>query len=287
MLNARTAFRAYAVRGWSGIPVYPRSKRPIGNGWDQLRLGSNDADRIDPAGNIGIILGVASSNLHDVDLDSGETVRLASRYLPDTDSIFDRPSKPDSHRLYFVEPALDRHAFKDPITDEMQVEIRGNGCQTIFPPSVHPSGERIRWERDGQPTRLPAQALLDAVRRLYAAAMLERRRSGASASKATRQAMELWRTSTPLWADGAAAGRFSMTARELHKPWPDTLAFAEIDGKPCIVAALQDPELRLVRGVHVTPLGGEGYTVGDIEGLRAELTHAFPLERLVLAETVE
>ncbi len=67
----------------------------------------------------------------------------------------------------------------------MLIELRSTGCQTVAPPSLHPSGEVVRWER-GDPGRgeecepgiVTGAALRRAVGRVAAAALLARRWPG-------------------------------------------------------------------------------------------------------------
>jgi AAA domain/Primase C terminal 2 (PriCT-2) len=57
----------------------------------------------------------------------------------------------------------------------MVLEIRGDGgLQTIFPGSIHPSGERIEWETDGQPAAIEAGELCRRARWLAAACLVRR-----------------------------------------------------------------------------------------------------------------
>jgi AAA domain-containing protein/bifunctional DNA primase/polymerase-like protein len=56
----------------------------------------------------------------------------------------------------------------------MLLELRSTGCQTLAPPSRHPSGERARWERDGEPGRVDGRVLRRACARVAAAALLAR-----------------------------------------------------------------------------------------------------------------
>ncbi len=49
----------------------------------------------------GVLLGEPSLRLIDVDLDHPLTLELAASYLPPTNSIFGRTSKPRSHWLYY------------------------------------------------------------------------------------------------------------------------------------------------------------------------------------------
>jgi hypothetical protein len=51
-------------------------------------------------------------------------------------------------------------------TDGMIVELRSTGCQTIAPGSVHPGGEVVRWDADGEPATINPDELLLALTRL-------------------------------------------------------------------------------------------------------------------------
>jgi AAA domain-containing protein/bifunctional DNA primase/polymerase-like protein len=56
----------------------------------------------------------------------------------------------------------------------MLIELRSTGGQTLAPPSEHPSGEVVRWERDGEPGVVSGPELLRAVARVAAVALLAR-----------------------------------------------------------------------------------------------------------------
>src|ERR1700739_3509626 len=93
---------AYIKRGWNPLPIPYKSKKPTINGWQNLRIGENDAPKFfnGSAENIGLQLGATSGGLTDFDLDCNETIAIAPVVLPRTDAIFGRASKPDSHWLY-------------------------------------------------------------------------------------------------------------------------------------------------------------------------------------------
>jgi Bifunctional DNA primase/polymerase, N-terminal len=154
----------FAVRGWSPVPIPLGEKGPKIPGWGKLRLTIEELPRYFSGDcNIGIILGPPSGELVDIDLDCPEALVLADRYLPSTGAEFGRQSKPRSHRLYIAAGAV-HEPFADPIDGSTLLELRAagrdGGChQTVFPPSVHPSGEAIRWTSE-----IIAPAVFDAAR---------------------------------------------------------------------------------------------------------------------------
>jgi putative DNA primase/helicase len=56
----------------------------------------------------------------------------------------------------------------------MIVEIRGRGCQTVVPPSIHESGEQIEWEWEGEFGKTTLTELRRWVAKIAAAALLVR-----------------------------------------------------------------------------------------------------------------
>ena len=174
--------RDYTARGWRVVPVPYRSKGPVVDGWQRLRLdgdqlaGYFDESRV----NVGVLLGEPSADLIDIDLDAPQAVALADEFLPPTASRFGRASKASSHRLYVASPLVPTEKFQDiekageddPTT--MLVEVRSTGAQTVFPGSTHPSGEVIEWESDGEPATVDGEDLRRCVTYLAVAALLAR-----------------------------------------------------------------------------------------------------------------
>jgi len=147
------------------IPL--NGKRPLGSDWQKLRQSHPHA--LDPNGswNIGVVLGDASNGLVDVDIDRVEALPLADFFLPQSEMIFGRKSKPDSHRIYKCpEPGRCKKWGDDA---GVIVELRGNGGQTMFPPSAHPSGELVEFDKAGVPTTISWQELESAVLELAVA----------------------------------------------------------------------------------------------------------------------
>ena len=127
----------YVDRGWQVVPIPVRTKRPVLDGWPQLRLKAEDLPQHfgKRPSNIGVILGNVSGDLVDIDLDCDESVMLAPRFLTDT-ATFGRASRPRSHWLYVsadVEylKCIDPIPFKDEAGhDNFQtlVELRTNAA---------------------------------------------------------------------------------------------------------------------------------------------------------------
>lgn len=151
-MSTRAIASDYVSRGWSVVPVPFRSKAPIIDGWQSLRLAESQLDRYfgRDAQNIGILLGEPSGSLIDVDLDHEKAVALAPSFLPPTGAIFGRSSKWRSHWLYYASQPIATRQFRLP-NKQMVVELRSTGGQTVFPGSIHPSGERIEWDSTGAP----------------------------------------------------------------------------------------------------------------------------------------
>jgi hypothetical protein len=138
--------REYLAKGWQPLPLPHGEKAPILIEWQHLAVDDGNIDSlfaVDPS-NIGIRLGAPSNGLVDVDLDCSEAIALAPSFLPPT-TTFGRASKPASHRPYVARPCPKTAQFKD-VDGKMLVELRSSGGQTMFPPSVHPSGEPVTWD---------------------------------------------------------------------------------------------------------------------------------------------
>ncbi len=175
--------RDWLARGFLPVPVPFRQKAPVVNGWQKLRLRAEDLSRYFDchAQNIGILLG-DDAGTADIDCDCIEAVAAAVEFAPPTGMRFGRKSKPASHHIYRSAPAARFQKFVDPTDKSTIVELRGQktngtiGLQTVVPPSVHPSGEPIRFEAraDREPGVADAAGLRTAVTRIAAAALLAR-----------------------------------------------------------------------------------------------------------------
>ncbi len=164
---------AYHRRGWQPLPVPAGTKKANRPGWPQFRTADEEAVRRAfprPDMNVGVLLGEPSSGLVDFDLDCDEALGIAGPLLPETGAVFGRSARRGSHLLY-VSPEMGTKKFVAPDGDVL-MEIRATG-QTLFPPSTH-SGDRVAWEREGDPASVPAKDLEQAAGRLAAACLLAR-----------------------------------------------------------------------------------------------------------------
>lgn len=176
----------YIRRGWAVVPVPYKSKRPAIDDWPNLRITEGTAPRFfnGEDQNIGVRLGGRSGGLTDADLDCQEAIIAAGYLMPKTGAIFGRVSKRFSHRLYKTTLAetQDRATvqFKDtqkPPQVILEIRIGAEGehaAQTIFPGSMHPSGELITWEENGEPSVADGTELLAAGARAAACVLLAR-----------------------------------------------------------------------------------------------------------------
>jgi hypothetical protein len=175
----------YIRRNWKAIPVPFKEKGPKLKDWPSLRITEQEAARYFGNGpvNVGVILGEVSDDLVDVDLDCPEAIAAAPSILP-TSLCFGRASTRAAHWIY--KSAFKGKggkaviAFDDPVKSSRLLELRtgagGKAAQTIFPGSVHTSGETITWDSDPSAPLMTIEAndLVRHVAGLAAATLLIR-----------------------------------------------------------------------------------------------------------------
>jgi hypothetical protein len=154
MSTALDAAFSYISHGLAVVPIPYREKGPVIKSWQKPRITVEDAPRYFNGApqNIGAILGLAPAYTTDLDLDCPEAIAAAPYLLPRT-ATFGHASKPCSHWIYKTTLAKtqDRAAIKFMGADKFGLlEVRtgggAHGAQTVFPPSVHVSGEPIAWD---------------------------------------------------------------------------------------------------------------------------------------------
>jgi putative DNA primase/helicase len=168
--------RQYKAKGYAPLPVTLGTKECRMPDWPNRILTEDELPQhfTDAPQNIAVLLGDASAGLVDIDLDCTEAIKLAPKFLPDTQMIFGRASKRTSHWIYKVAEAGSTKKFSDPATRNIIVEYRGNRSCTVFPGSVHPSGEEITFERNGEPAVVDRSELLQCLKTLTAVSVLAR-----------------------------------------------------------------------------------------------------------------
>lgn len=174
MPSLLTAAKQFVAMGLSPIPVPPKTKAPAMVKWQNLRLTAGDLPKhFTKDGNIGVLNGEPSGGLIDVDLDDVTALEVADALLPPTMCIFGRKSTPRSHRMYRVIDLLETVRFRD--TDGTTlVELRSTGSQTIWPPGIHPSGEKVRFDAEGDPSVVNGPRLARHIREVAVASLLAR-----------------------------------------------------------------------------------------------------------------
>lgn len=172
------AVKYYLTQSYRPIPIKSGQKGPDSKNWSTIKILEEEVEHrfSGEYTNVGLVLGSPSGGLVDVDLDCPETASLASKFLPATECTFGRKSKPKGHYAYKCSPVPATRKFLDPDGNAMLVELRGEGLQTVVPPSIHPSGERVEFTpgESHLPSLVPAKELVEAVSKLAAAALLVR-----------------------------------------------------------------------------------------------------------------
>ncbi len=139
--------------GFSPVPLTPNSKAAISAHYVKPDYKPPDDDFwCRGEYGVGMVTGLSNGGLVDIDLDCNAAVFFARRFLPKTPAVFGRVSKRDSHYLYRVKTEMQKRAFINPLTGSTILEIRADGGhQTVFPGSIHPSGELIEWSKETFP----------------------------------------------------------------------------------------------------------------------------------------
>jgi len=124
--------------------------------------------------NIGLLCGEPSNGLADVDCDAREAIQAAKAFLPATNMRHGRTGKSDSHYWYQTNPIPPQTVRYKDTDGTTLIELRSTGGQTLVPPSVHPCGEPLVWEDDGEPGLAVGDVLQNAVASIAAASLVAR-----------------------------------------------------------------------------------------------------------------
>src|SRR5262249_10373287 len=106
-LSTHDVVRGLLRQGWAPIPVPAGPKKATIEAWQDLRVTeATIAAHFSEGDNIGLLLGPASGNLADVDLDAAEAVAIGRGWLPrrlaSTGMVHGRSGKRFSHWFYTV-----------------------------------------------------------------------------------------------------------------------------------------------------------------------------------------
>jgi hypothetical protein len=174
-LDARAAAAAYIAAGYPVILAKP-FQRAGGTGMAATgeRADGGTCKTLQSQPQSRRATSEASGGIVDFDLDSPKACGLASALLPAT-AEFGRASKPANHRFYrATEGHFQSRRFHDPEDNALLFETRGDGCQTLVPPSMHPSKERIEWSSSTEPARISTAHVEFLAGRLAAACVVLR-----------------------------------------------------------------------------------------------------------------
>jgi len=165
--------RDYINRGWQLIPISRTTKAPIIDNWQSSSLSAQELEVFlsDGRANVGVVLGDPSGGLTDVDLDDPVAAAIAPRLLPPTPCVFGRKSKPRSHYFYVCPELVPYLKARDP-SGGCLFELRGDGRQTMVPPSIHPSGEPVEFDSYGPPATVELSVLQKACTLLAVSTIL-------------------------------------------------------------------------------------------------------------------
>lgn len=160
----------YRKQGFCLIPL--KGKTPIIKDWLETNLSDEDIKNyVEENYNIGVLLGEKSNWLVDVDIDDPDALECLHRFLPLDTLKFGRETKPVSHILFRSKDCKSM-MFKFPSFGCI-IEIRSTGQQTMFPPSLHPNGERLEFLSDLiEPKEISAKELYTAVSKTASATLL-------------------------------------------------------------------------------------------------------------------
>lgn len=170
--NVRSAASGYLLNGASVIPLV--GKKAVGR-WQQYqerRMTWAEFARVPVWRNVGIICGAVSENLLVVDLDGREAVMTFIARWPELlQTMAIRTGR--GYHLYYHTGTLPKNARVNGI------ELRGDGCYVVAPPSIHPETKQPYTVYKQLP---PMRADLSGV-----AAWLDGLRSGETAVRETNR----------------------------------------------------------------------------------------------------
>ena len=144
----------YRSRNWWVTPV--TGKAPVLENWPNVRLDEESIQRSFNGHNVGVVLG--PSGLADLDFDDPVAVKaLRALRSPELEGavMFQHRDRP---HLIVKATGVKTRRFQRADGSTL-VELRSDGAQTVFPPSIHADGLPYEWVRDGEPCEIAPQRL--------------------------------------------------------------------------------------------------------------------------------
>lgn len=126
----------YIKIGWKIVPLYSKTKIPIGKGWnvnwseERVRAYFNKQKNL----NIGLMTG----EILDVEGDSVAANSLLEEFIGDCYHPCYKGEKSFHHLFLNPDPELTRIVRDD-------IEFRAHKHQSVLPPSIHPHGPQYTW----------------------------------------------------------------------------------------------------------------------------------------------
>ena len=122
-----------------------KSKIPCVKGWQNQELNFDEVmnKHLEDGNNVGLILG-SKTGIMDIDCDCAEASAFTSYYLRNSIAHFSR-SLNSAHYLVKCSDGGKTIQIRDDNSDII-VELRGDGAQTMIPPSTHPEGNKLFFD---------------------------------------------------------------------------------------------------------------------------------------------
>lgn len=157
--NIKADAQAYVAMGLEPIPLEEKSKKPKCKSWKEYDAISDHYRQFTDNVNIGVKLGELSNRLCDIDLDWQEARLLIASTTLSSMARFGRESAKGSHIVFIAKKGADLKTIQLKLPAACNgmsqlpkehslviVEVRATGSYTMFPNSIHPSGEKVEWE---------------------------------------------------------------------------------------------------------------------------------------------
>lgn len=160
----------YHAEGLCVIPVKSRDKAPALFEWEEYQTRASTEAEIkswwsdNPAYNIGLVHGVSGYATLDIDHDSGMLDHLRRKAPPLFRGRLEQSGSGEGYHIPLLLGAMPdlgydnakerpkgNKTWKTPLGN---VNIRARWCQTVAPPSIHPSGKPYTFLADGPITRV-------------------------------------------------------------------------------------------------------------------------------------